>query len=79
MKNVNKLVLIDFKEIVITFDGSCYVSLHTMNNTFGYDYVHVNSLYKTVISNRIVKQHTIDSFIILYDSFLLLPFVNDEA
>ena len=64
--------------VLITFDGSSYLSIHYMDHFFCYDYSHINSIFKIYVLNRVVNVHDLESFFYLYESSLYLPSFLDE-
>lgn len=65
--------MFSLKYTLVTFDGSCYFSLHSNFTLFSYDFEHVNSVFRFYILNRSVTFHSLDSFVSLYIQTLAVP------
>jgi hypothetical protein len=63
---------------LVTFDGSCYFSIHSNNTLFYYDFEHVNSIFRFFVLNRLVTLHSIDTFVTYYLQSLSIPLDDSE-
>ncbi len=64
--------------IVVTFDGSCYISIHNIDTILSYDPNHINSIYRFSVHNRSASILTFDSISEIYNDSLFLPLLDDS-
>ena len=65
--------------LLVTPDGSSYFSINSSDNSIAYDFGHVNASFKTIVINRYLLFHTLDSLNVIYNNVLSLPWAYEEV